>query len=45
MCTKYEVCMSKPVAREVCTDDANADDTNTDDDAPWTKHDCIRLFG
>ena len=30
---------------EVCTD-ANANDANTNDnDAQWTKHDCIRLFG
>ena len=33
---------------EVCTDDANdTNDTNdaNHDDARWTKHDCISLFG
>ena len=30
---------------EVCTDNANADANTDDDNARWTKHDCIRLFG
>ena len=37
MSTKYEVSMSNPVARGVCTD---ANDTN-DDDEQQTMHDCI----
>ena len=32
MCTKYEASMSNPVAGEVCTDDANTNDTNANDD-------------
>ena len=34
---------------EICTYDPNDDDTNedyeTNDDARWTKHDCIKLMG
>ena len=32
---------------EVCTDndDANANNDTNNDDARWTIHDCIRLFG
>ena len=47
MYIKYEVSMSNPVPGEVCTDanaDANEADAS-DDDAQWTIHDCIRLFG
>ena len=32
MCTKYEVCVSNSVARDVCTDNYDAD-TNDDTDA------------
>ena len=43
---KYEVCIFKPVARRdaVHTDDTSNDD-DANNDARWTKHDCIRLFG
>ena len=33
---------------EVCTDDianSDANDATNDDDAQWTKHDYVRLFG
>ena len=32
MYTKYKVSMSNPVPGEVCTDDANDDDDNANDD-------------
>ena len=38
------VCLTLSLG-EVCTDNVNDDNTNNDDDARWTKHDCIRLFG
>ena len=49
MCTKYEVSKSNPVlggcAQMPMLMLTPTPTPTQDDDAQWTKHDCIRLFG